>query len=203
MGKRQISQLQTSELVVTLLISELAMLPIQEGNLPLWTGVLPMAVLVLCELLVSFGMLKSSRFRKLVCGSPTVVIQRGEILQNEMRRLRITTEDLMEQLRQNGVFYLEDVAWAIIETNGMMNVIRRPEEDPVTPRQLQLKPEPPVLETSVISDGEVSLHSLKLVGKDRDWLDRRLKEQGVAVKDIFLMTARSDGKWRIIKKQGK
>ena len=203
MGKRQISQLQTSELVVTLLISELAMLPIQEGNLPLWTGVLPMAVLVLCELLVSFGMLKSSRFRKLVCGSPTVVIQRGEILQNEMRRLRITTEDLMEQLRQNGVFYLEDVAWAIIETNGMMNVIRRPEEDPVTPRQLQPKPEPPVLETSVISDGEVSLHSLKLVGKDRDWLDRRLKEQGVAVKDIFLMTARSDGKWRIIKKQGK
>ena len=203
MGKRQISQLQTSELVVTLLISELAMLPIQEGNLPLWTGVLPMAVLVLCELLVSFGMLKSSRFRKLVCGSPNVVIQRGEILQNEMRRLRITTEDLMEQLRQNGVFYLEDVAWAIIETNGMMNVIRRPEEDPVTPRQLQLKPEPPVLETSVISDGEVSLHSLKLVGKDRDWLDRRLKEQGVAVKDIFLMTARSDGKWRIIKKQGK
>lgn len=203
MGKRQISQLQTSELVVTLLISELAMLPIQEGNLPLWTGVLPMAVLVLCELLVSFGMLKSSRFRKLVCGSPTVVIQRGEILQNEMRRLRITTEDLMEQLRQNGVFYLEDVAWAIIETNGMMNVIRRPEEDPVTPRQLQLKPEPPVLETSVISDGEVSLHSLKLVGKDRDWLDRRLKEQGIAVKDIFLMTARSDGKWRIIKKQGK
>ena len=203
MGKRQISQLQTSELVVTLLISELAMLPIQEGNLPLWTGVLPMTVLVLCELLVSFGMLKSSRFRKLVCGSPTVVIQRGEILQNEMRRLRITTEDLMEQLRQNGVFYLEDVAWAIIETNGMMNVIRRPEEDPVTPRQLQLKPEPPVLETSVISDGEVSLHSLKLVGKDRDWLDRRLKEQGVAVKDIFLMTARSDGKWRIIKKQGK
>ena len=203
MGKRQISQLQTSELVVTLLISELAMLPIQEGNLPLWAGVLPMAVLVLCELLVSFGMLKSSRFRKLVCGSPTVVIQRGEILQNEMRRLRITTEDLMEQLRQNGGFYLEDVAWAIIETNGMMNVIRRPEEDPVTPRQLQLKPEPPVLETSVISDGEVSLHSLKLVGKDRDWLDRRLKEQGVAVKDIFLMTARSDGKWRIIKKQGK
>ena len=203
MGKRQISQLQTSELVVTLLISELAMLPIQEGNLPLWTGVLPMAVLVLCELLVSVGMLKSSRFRKLVCGSPTVVIQRGEILQNEMRRLRITTEDLMEQLRQNGVFYLEDVAWAIIETNGMMNVIRRPEEDLVTPRQLQLKPEPPVLETSVISDGEVSLHSLKLVGKDRDWLDRRLKEQGVAVKDIFLMTARSDGKWRIIKKQGK
>ncbi len=203
MGKRQISQLQTSELVATLLISELAILPIQEGSLSLWTGILPMAVLVLCELLVSFGMLKSSSFRRLVCGSPTVVIRQGELLQSEMRRLRITTEDVMEQLRQNGVFYLEDVAWAIMETNGIMNVIRRPDKEPVTPRQLQLKPEPPVLETSVISDGEVSLRSLKLIGKDQDWLNRRLKEQGVSAKEIFLMTARSDGKWRIIKKQGK
>ena len=201
MGKRQISQLQTSELVVTLLISELAMLPIQEGVQPLWTGLVPMAVLVLCELLVSLGMLKSSKFRQLVCGSPTVVIRRGEILQKEMQRLRLTTEDLLEQLRQNGVFYLEDVAWAIIETNGMMSVIRRPEEDPVTPRQLQLKAEPPVLEAAVISDGEVSLHSLRLCGKDRDWLDRRLKEQGLQVEDVFLMTARTDGKWRIVKKQ--
>lgn len=203
MGKRQISQLQTSELVATLLISELAILPIQEGSLSLWTGILPMAVLVLCELLVSFGMLKSGSFRRLVCGSPTVVIRQGELLQSEMRRLRITTEDVMEQLRQNGVFYLEDVAWAIMETNGIMNVIRRPDKEPVTPRQLQLKPEPPVLETSVISDGEVSLRSLKLIGKDQDWLNRRLKEQGVSAKEIFLMTARSDGKWRIIKKQGK
>ena len=171
MGKRQISQLQTSELVATLLISELAILPIQEGSLSLWTGILP--------------------------------IRQGELLQSEMRRLRITTEDVMEQLRQNGVFYLEDVAWAIMETNGIMNVIRRPDKEPVTPRQLQLKPEPPVLETSVISDGEVSLRSLKLIGKDQDWLNRRLKEQGVSAKEIFLMTARSDGKWRIIKKQGK
>ncbi|MGI6254548.1 MAG: DUF421 domain-containing protein [Acutalibacter sp.] len=203
MGKRQISQLQTSELVVTLLISELAMLPIQEGGQPLWTGLLPMGVLVLCELLVSLAMLKSSKFRQLVCGSPTVVIQRGQILQKEMRRLRLTTEDLLEQLRQNGVFYLEDVAWAIIETNGMMSVIRRPEEDPVTPHQLQLKADPAVLEVSVISDGEVSLHSLQLCGKDKDWLDRRLREQGVAIQDVFLMTARTDGKWRIIQKPSK
>ena len=129
MGKRQISQLQTSELVVTLLLSELAVLPIQEEDTPLWMGLLPMGALVLCELLASFSMLKSGRFRKLVCGSPTVVIQRGEILQKQMRRLRMTTEDLFEQLRQNGVFYLEDVAWAIVETNGTLSVLRRPEQD--------------------------------------------------------------------------
>ena len=201
MGKRQISQLQTSELVVTLLISELAMLPIQEGNLPLWAGVLPMAVLVLCELLVSFGMLKSSRFRKLVCGSPTVVIQRGEILQNEMRRLRITTEDLMEQLRQNGVFYLEDVAWAIIETNGRMSVIRRPQEEPLTPRQLGLKVPFPGLEVAVISDGELSRRSLALCGKEEAWVRHRLEERGLSERQVFLMTVRTDGKYRILPKE--
>ena len=203
MGKRQISQLQTSELVVTLLISELAMLPIQEGNLPLWAGVLPMAVLVLCELLVSFGMLKSSRFRKLVCGSPTVVIQRGQVLQQQMRRLRLTTEDLFEQLRQNGVFYLEDVAWAIIETNGNMSVIRWPEEDAVTPKELGLKTEASYLEVVVISDGELSQGSLELCGKDKAWVQRRLKKQGLQQKDVFLMMVTTNGKWRIIEKEPK
>ncbi len=154
LGKRQISQLQASELVATLLLSELAVLPIQEEGLPLWRGLLPMGALVLCELGASWGMLKSGRFRKLVCGSPMVVIQRGKVLQGQMRRLRMTTEDLFEQLRQNNVFYLEDVAWAIIETNGRMSVIRRPEEDPVTPKQLGLKVPFPGLEVAVISDGE-------------------------------------------------
>ena len=115
MGKRQVSQLQNSELVVTLLLSELAVLPIQEEEKSLWVGLAPMAALVACELLVSVLMLKSGRFRQLVCGSPTVVIERGQVLQKAMRRLRLTTEDLFEQLRQKGVFYLEDVAWAIVD----------------------------------------------------------------------------------------
>ena len=93
MGKRQVSQLQNSELVVTLLLSELAVLPIQEEEKPLWVGLAPMAALVACELLVSVLMLKSGRFRQLVCGSPTVVIERGQVLQKAMRRLRLTTED--------------------------------------------------------------------------------------------------------------
>ena len=95
---------------------------------------------ILSSMLVSVLMLKSGRFRQLVCGSPTVVIERGQVLQKAMRRLRLTTEDLFEQLRQKGVFYLEDVAWAIVETNGMLSVIRRPEEEPVTPKELGLSP---------------------------------------------------------------
>ena len=160
MGKRQVSQLQNSELVVTLLLSELAVLPIQEEEKSLWVGLAPMAALVACELLVSVLMLKSGRFRQLVCGSPTVVIERGQVLQKAMRHLRLTTEDLFEQLRQKGVFYLEDVAWAIVETNGMLSVIRRPEEEPVTPKELGLSPASQGLEVVVISDGELSLRSL-------------------------------------------
>ncbi len=198
MGKRQISQLQTSELVVTFLISELAVMPIQEGDQPLWRGLAPMAALVLCEILVSFAMLKSGRFRQIVCGNPIVVVERGKILQDQMRRLRMTTEDLCEQLRQNNVFYLEDVAWAIIETNGMMSVIRKPEEDPVTPKQLGIQPSAQGLEVVVISDGELSAHSLALSGKDQNWIKRRLKEQGLSQEQVFLMTVRTDGKWRII-----
>lgn len=201
MGKRQISQLQTSELVVTFLISELAVLPIQEVDQPLWRGLLPMGGLVACEIIVSLGMLKSGRFRQMICGNPIVVIQRGQILQDQMRRLRMTTEDLCEQLRQNNVFYLEDVAWAIIETNGMMSVIRKPEEDPVTPKQLGLSPENHGLEVVVISDGELSKNSLALSGKDLNWVNRRLKEQGITQQQVFLMTIRTDGKWRIIEKE--
>lgn len=203
MGKRQISQLQTSELVVTFLISELAVLPIQEGDQPLWRGLAPMAALVLCEILVSFAMLKSGRFRQIICGNPIVVVERGKILQDQMRRLRMTTEDLCEQLRQNNVFYLEDVAWAIIETNGMMSVIRKPEEDPVTPKQLGIQPPAQGLEVVVISDGELSTHSLTLSGKDPAWIKRRLKEQGLTQEQVFLMTVRTDGKWRIIPKEAK
>lgn len=201
MGKRQISQLQTSELVVTLLLSELAVLPIQEEDTPLWMGLVPMGALVLCELLASFSMLKSGRFRKLVCGSPTVVIQRGEILQKQMRRLRMTTEDLFEQLRQNGVFYLEDVAWAIVETNGTLSVLRRPEQDPATPKQLGLKPENQGLEVAVISDGELSRQSLALCGRDEAWVEKRLKERGLGRQEVFLMTVRTDGNYRIVRRR--
>ena len=201
MGKRQVSQLQNSELVVTLLLSELAVLPIQEEEKSLWVGLAPMAALVACELLVSVLMLKSGRFRQLVCGSPTVVIERGQVLQKAMRRLRLTTEDLFEQLRQKGVFYLEDVAWAIIETNGRMSVIRRPEEDPVTPKQLGLKVPFPGLEVAVISDGELSRRSLALCGKEEAWVRRRLEERGLSERQVFLMTVRTDGKYRILPKE--
>ncbi len=201
MGKRQISQLQTSELVVTLLISELAVMPIQEHDAPLWDGLAPMAVLILCEIAMSLFMLKSGKFRQAVCGKPILVIENGKILQEQMKRLRMSTEDLFEQLRQNGVFSLEEVAYAVIETNGMMSVARHAKDDPLTPKQAGVKVKPELLEVVVVSDGELSESSLRLCGKDAAWARERVKAAGLRLSDVFIMTARRDGKYQIVAKE--
>lgn len=203
MGKRQISQLQTSELVVTFLISELAVIPIENPESPLWTGLSPMAALILCEILVSFLMLKRGSFRKLICGKPVIIIEDGKILQEQMRKLRMSTEELFEQLRQNGVFSLEEVAYAVIETNGMMSVSRHAKEDALTPRQCGIEVEEEYLEVVVVSDGEISKSSLKLCGKTPEWVGERLKGRGIEVKDVFIMTARLNGDYKIILKENR
>lgn len=203
MGKRQISQLQTSELVVTLLISELAVMPIQQHDDPLWNGLIPMLVLVVCEIVVSLFMLKSGKFRQAVCGSPMVVIENGRVLQDQMRRLRMSTEDLFEELRLAGAFALEDVAYAIVETNGKLSVLKKASADSLTPKQAGVKAPSEALEVVVISDGHISEHSLNLCGKDPHWLREQLKFQGAELSDVFIMTARTDGRQLIIKKQPK
>lgn len=203
MGKRQISQLQTSELVVTLLISELAVMPIQQHDDPLWNGLIPMLVLVVCEIVVSLFMLKSGKFRQAVCGSPMVVIENGRVLQDQMRRLRMSTEDLFEELRLAGAFALEDVAYAIVETNGKLSVLKKASADSLTPKQAGVKAPSEALEVVVVSDGHISEHSLKLCGKDPHWLREQLKFQGAELSDVFIMTARTDGRQLIIKKQPK
>ena len=203
MGKRQISQLQTSELVVTLLISELAVMPIQQHDDPLWNGIIPMVVLVACEIVVSLLMLKCGKFRQAVCGNPMIVIQNGRVLQDQMRRLRMSTEDLFEELRQAGAFALEEVAYAIVETNGELSVLKKSAADSLTPKQAGVNVPEEALEVVVISDGRISQHSLKLCGKDPHWLREQLKCQGTELSEVFIMTARTDGKQLIIKKQPK
>lgn len=200
MGKRQISELQTSELVVTLLISDIAAIPMQDTGQPLASGFIPIMVLVMCEILVSGLMLKSSKFRKIVCGRPIIVINDGKVDEKEMRRLRMSTEDLFEQLRQKDVFSFEDVAYAIVETNGKMSVIKKPEKGQPTCGMLGIAVPDTGIETVVISDGVISDFSLKLCNKGREWLDGVLRGKNIDQKDIFIMTANRKGDFNIIKK---
>lgn len=203
MGKRQISELQTSELVVTLLISDIAAIPMQDAAQPLVSGIVPIAVLVIAEITVSALMLKHSGFRKAVCGSPLVLINNGKVDQKQMRKLRMSIEDLFEQLRQKDVFSIHDVAYAIMETNGKISVIKKPEKETATAELLHLKPQNNGIETVVISDGVLSDFSLKLCEKDANWVQKILKKEQYEMKDVFIMTANRSGNYKIIEKTTK
>ncbi len=189
MGKRQISELQTSELVVTLLISDIAAIPMQNTGQPLSSGIIPILVLVSCEIAASFFMVKNSRFRKLIAGKPQVVINNGAVDQAQMKRLRMSTEDLSEQLRQMNVFSIQDVAYAIVETNGKLSVMKKPAKEQVSASMLGIVAPDHGIDAVVISDGEISKFSLDLCNLTEDWVMGVLNGQNVRLEDVFIMTA--------------
>lgn len=203
MGKRQIGELQTSELVVTLLISDIAAIPMQNTEQSLLSGIVPILILIVCEIIISFLMLKRAGFRRIICGKPIVIISDGKINQSEMHRLRMSTEDLSEELRQQGVFNIEDVGFAIVETNGKLSVLKKPEKDIPTAEELGIKTNDKGLEVVVISDGEISKYSLKICGLNRDWLFDILKKENTELNDVFLMIANGQGEYKIIEKECK
>lgn len=203
MGKRQIGELQTSELVVTLLISDIAAIPMQNTEQSLLSGIVPILILIVCEIIISFLMLKRAGFRRIICGKPIVIISDGKINQSEMHRLRMSTEDLSEELRQQGIFNIEDVGFAIVETNGNLSVLKKPEKDIPTAEELGIKTNDKGLEVVVISDGEISKYSLKICGLNRDWLFDILKKENTELNDVFLMIANGQGEYKIIEKERK
>ena len=201
MGKRQISELQTSELVVTLLISDIAAIPMQDVSQPLLSGVLPIAVLVAGEIIVSAIMMKSMRFRKWICGNPVIVIRDGKVERNQLRRLRMTVEDLFSQLRENGISHLEEVSYAIVETNGTLSVLKKPGYDTPTCRMMDISTEEKDMEVVVISDGAVSVAALSICGRTRQWLEGVLASEGVSCREIFIMLLNVNGSYQIIRKE--
>lgn len=201
MGKRQISEMQPSELVITLIVSEIAAIPMQNTSQPLLSGIIPVMVLVALEIAASVLMMKSEKFRKIMCGSPIVVIRDGKILQNEMRRLRLTTEDLCVQLRQQDIFSIEDVQYCIVETNGKVSVLEKPQKRTPSADDLKVKIKDNKIETVVVSDGQILDNSLKLCGKNKDDVYKILKSEHTRLKDVFLMTLDALGKYNIVQKE--
>lgn len=179
MGKRQLGELQPTELVVTLMISDLASVPMQDNGLPLLHGVLPIAVLVALEILLSGLMMKSPFIAQLISGTPQPIIVEGKIREKTMRKLRITVDDLAESLRQQQIFDWRKVQYAIAETGGRISVYCYP------PNQ----PENDGMPVVIVSDGEVSDWGLSLSGHDRDWLKNKLTELGKKAEEVFLLTA--------------
>ncbi len=201
MGKRQISQLQTSELVVTMLISDLAVIPMQDGGQPLFSGILPIMVLIALEIFLSISMLKSQRIRRLVSGNPVVVISNGVIQQKNMQALRITTDELFEQLRQKDVFSLSDVAYAIVETNGSLSVVKHAAADYIRPTDAGIEPSENGPDLIVVSDGRILNAALKVSGKSDSWLRELLQKEKTPINEVFILTVDPSGKYNLIKKE--
>ena len=202
-GKRQIGELEPIELVLTLLISDLASVPMQDFSLPLFNGVIPIITLIALSTLFSAVSLRNVRFRELVCGTPALVIYDGKLRQETMRRNRLTLDELLEQLRGQGVTDLDDVKYAVLETNGRLSVLLRSHRQPATPEQLGLEVQDDVfLPTVIINDGRVLTENLRRAGRDERWLQQELHRQGVSRSgDVFLLSVDQQGSVVCLKKE--
>ena len=194
LGKRQLGEMELSEFVVAALIADLASHPLQDMGIPLINGLVPILVLFCCEVLIAGLSMKSIRLRSLIFGRPSLLIVKGRILQREMLKNRFTLDELMQELRAQGVSDLISVAYGILETNGKLSLLLSPADSPVTAGQLQVKTEDTGYPSIVISDGRVLEANLKHLGYDRLWLNKQLKQYGAdSPRQVFLMTASSTG----------
>ena len=201
MGKRQLSDMQPSELVVTLIIADIAAIPMEDNSISVVSGMIPMMVLVACEIIVSILMMKSTTFRKLACGNPVMLIKDGKLLQDKMRSLRMTTEDLCVQLRQSGVFSLEDVQYCIAETNGRLSVLQKPSKRNPSAEDMNITIEDNGIEVVVINDGKFLDASIELAQSTKDELNKILQENNATVEKVFIMTFDRDKNYNIIEKE--
>ncbi len=204
MGKRQIAEMQPTELVITILISAVASVPMQNPEIPLTHGIVPIFTLISAEIFISFLSLKFPRFRKVLTGKPVILIENGIINQNALKSTRLSIDDLYEELRLNNTFNIADIRRAQLETNGQLSILLFDKKQPLTPEDLELKISPSAINYIVIADGYIDNNVLKLLKKDRKWLTDELEKRGINnTKDVFLMLCDSSSQTTIIKKEKK
>lgn len=201
MGKRQLGELQPSELVVTILISNIAAIPVEDSSVPMIMGVVPIVTLVCLDVIVSGIMLKSSKMRKLIIGSPRIIISEGKILQNEMKRLRYTVDDLMESMRNEQIFDVSQIHYAIVETTGKINFLLKKDYQPTEKQDVGAGGSTENPPSVIIRDGIRDNEQMRLLGLGEMWLTKTLREKNLSEKGVFLMTADKNGKFSIIEKE--
>lgn len=179
MGKRQLGQLQPFELVITILISELAAVPMQDTGIPLINGIIPIFVLMIAQIVLSYISLKSERVRGIICGKPSILIEDGRIMESQLAKLHFTINDLLEQLRVKGYPDIKDVEFAILETEGQLSVIPKSQKRPVTPGDLNIPVDQEKLPITLIIDGEILRHNLHIAKINEDNLKKYLSDNDI------------------------
>lgn len=194
MGKRQVGQLQPFELVVVILISELASVPMEDTGIPLFAGIVPILVLLMASISLSYLTLKNEKARSIVCGTPTILVERGKILYPELEKLRYNLSDLLEQLRIKNTPNIADVEFAILETNGELSVIPKSQKRPMIPEDMQIATKYEGLPLTLVMDGRVVEENLTKAKVDRQWLDQELRRYNIQnVHDVLLASLDSTG----------
>ena len=201
MGKRQIGDMQPNELVITLLISEIAAIPLQDTKQPVLLGVVAIFVLVFLEIIVSVLTMKVFKFRQIMSGKSAVIIKNGVLDQQTMRDVRMTVLDLIELLRGKDVFNIDDVAFAVLEVNGSLSVLKKSEMQTVTRKDIKIKNEKEVLPLPVITDGKIVKEALDSLSVSREKIMTILKSQNKTPEHVFLMMLDRNGDYTIIEKE--
>lgn len=202
MGKRQLGELELSEVVIAVLIADMASHPLQDIGIPLLNGLIPIIVLMCCEVLVSGGVMKSVKFRALVCGRPSILIKNGRIDQKEMWRCRFSLDELTEDLRKKGLTDISKIKYAVLETDGTLNPLPYVSEIPPSAAALNIPVDDFSIPRCIISDGRLIERNLRESGKDLNWLKAQLKERKISqVKDVFYMTVDESNRVYFIEKE--
>ena len=194
MGKRQLGELELTELVVAVLVSDMAAIPLQDIGIPLLNGLLPVVTLLCCEYLISGGIMHSLTLRKLLCGKPSILVENGVVLRDALRKNRFTLDELCEELRGMNITDISKVQYAILETDGQLNAILFPSERPVSAGQMGLSPEMTEYPIIVINDGKLLSRNLHAAGRDERWLLKEIRSRGAQrFRDVFFMTLSRTG----------
>ena len=189
MGKRQIGELEVNELISTLLISELVSLPITEPDIPIFNAIIPVTFIASSEVILSAIKNKSKRFKRIIEGEPVYVIYRGKLKQKALEENRISINEMLSEMRIQGIGDISDVYYAMLEPNGKMSLLERKDRKNTA--------------HTVVIDGATEEKTLEALGYDEEWLTAQLKKKKVRLDEVFLMTVKDDGSLNIIKKEEK
>lgn len=195
MGKREIGQLQPFELAISIMIADLASIPMTEIGIPIFNGIIPILGLLVMHLIISVINLKSLKAREIICGKPSILIYRGKIDEKALKKERFTINELQEKLRSIDVINLADVEYAILETSGEVTVIQKPNKRNLTPEDMSIEPEYEGIPYDLVIDGKVMDENLKKIGKNYEWLKNILKEYKMKPEEALVVTI--DGKNQI------
>ena len=201
MGKREIGQLQPFELAISIMIADLASVPMSELGIPLTNGIVPILALLVIYMIISILNMKSVNFRKIMSGKPAILIYRGRIDEKTLRKESITINDLQERLRVDNIFNLGDVEYAILETNGELTVIQKPEKRALTPQDLNISPDYEGIPYDLVVEGKVMYENLKTIGKDEIWLEKQLKKFDANTENTLVATIDGKGNFFCQKKE--